>query len=109
MNLNVWKLLGVICSGIWLLVSGWFAAFISVLSMAAPRPNMEYWSFKAFGYMVLKDIAPGYILFGVGPVIGFAILMNKLGHPLRSAQLIGLAICAIIPFVYFLLLVYWPY
>jgi hypothetical protein len=35
-------------------------------------------------------------------------LMKKLGHPLGRAQLIGLGICAIIPFVWFLLLVYWP-
>jgi len=107
MNLRAWKLVGVICLGIWLFVSGSFAGFITLLSMAAPPPNLEYWSFKAYVHMALKEIAPGYILFGVGPVIGFAILMKKLGHPLKSAQLIGLAICAIIPFLYFLLIVYW--
>jgi len=110
MNLNAWKLVGVICSGIWLLVSGWLTAFISVFSLEAPppNPNQKYRSFKVVVYMLLKDIAPGYILFGVGPVIGFAILMKKLGHPLGSTQLIGLGMCAIIPFVWFLLLVYWP-
>lgn len=110
MNLNAWKLVGVICLGIWLLVSGWVTAFISVLILAAPpqNPNLAYWSFNEFGYRLLKDIAPGYILFGVGPVVGFAILMKKIGHPLGSAQLIGLGICAIIPFAWFLLTVYWP-
>jgi hypothetical protein len=118
MNLNAWKLVGVICSGIWLLVSGSVTALISLIGLAClfepkPRnPNPEYWSFKVFGYVLLKDIrpwmAPGYILFGAGPVIGFAILMSKLGHPLGSVQLIGLGICAIIPFVWFLLAAYWP-
>jgi hypothetical protein len=39
-------------------------------------------------------------LLGVGPVIGFAILMNKQGHRLGWTQLIGLGICAIIPFIW---------
>jgi hypothetical protein len=118
MNLNAWKLLGVICSGIWLLISGWVTAVISIICLGltfAPEPEKPkpgYWSFKMFGYVLLNDIrlwiAPGYLLFGVGPVIGFALLMNKLSHPLGSAQLIGLGICAVIPFVWVLLMVYWP-
>ena len=108
MNLNVWRLIGVICLGIWLLVLGWVAAIISIISLAAhpPNSNLKYWSFNVFGYMLLKDIAPGYILLGVGPASGFALLMNKLGHPLGRTQLIGLGICAIIPFAWLLLLVY---
>ena len=107
MSLRAWKLVGVICSGIWLFVSGCFAGLIILFSMAAPPPNSEYWSFNTYVHMALKDIAPGYILFGVGPVIGLGIWMKKMGDPLGRAQLIGLAICAIIPFLYFLLIVYW--
>jgi hypothetical protein len=110
MNLNAWKQFGVICSGLWLMVSGLVTALISLMAliaMFAPNPpEPGYWSVKVFGY-VLKDIRlwiiPGYILFGLGPVIGFAVLMNKLGHPLGSAQLIVLGTCAAIPFVWFLL------
>src|SRR5262249_40602863 len=49
----------------------------------------------------LRDItAAGYTLLGVGPVIGFAIWLKKQDHPLRWTQLIGLGICAIIPFIW---------
>jgi hypothetical protein len=91
MNLNDWKMFGVICSGLWLFVSGFFAA---TMALFAPNP----------GYELLRNILPLYIVFGLGPVIGFALKMIGQGHPLGSAQLIGLGICAAIPFLCFLLL-----
>jgi hypothetical protein len=88
-DVNVWKVLGIIYSGIWLLVSGWVAAsFYAIVPEGARFTDVR------------NIIAAGYILLGVGPVIGFAILMNKQGHRLGWTQLIGLGICAIIPFIW---------
>ena len=70
-DVNVWKVLGLIYCGIWLLVSGWFAAsFYAIVPEGARFTEVR------------NIIAAGYILLGVGPVIGFAILMNKQGHRL---------------------------
>ena len=88
-DVTVWKVLGLIYCGIWLLVSGWFAATIFA---TIPRYDR---------FAELRDItAAGYTLLGVGPVIGFAIWLKKQDHPLRWTQLIGLGICAIIPFIW---------
>jgi hypothetical protein len=107
-NLNPWQQVGVICLGAWLLVSGWVTAFISFLILTSPPPNsVPYYEVNFARISLLNDIAPGYILFGVGPVIGFALLMKILGHPLGRTQLIGLGICAIIPFVLVLLYPFW--
>jgi len=101
MNLNAGKMVAVIFLGLWLLGSGFFTAMMALFAQLAPDP----------GYVRLKEtlaeIIPGYILFGLGPVIGFAVLANKLGHPLGNDQLIGLGICAVIPFLWFLLLRFW--
>jgi len=88
-DVGVWKVLGLIYSGIWLLVSGWVAATLSAI---IPRDSR-------FTDLRITTHA-GYILLGVAPVIGFAIAMNKQGHPLRWTQLIGLGICAITPFIW---------
>ena len=88
-DVNVWKVLGIIYSGIWLLVSGWVAAsFYAIVPEDARFTEVR------------NIITAGYILLGVGPVIGFAILMNKQGHRLGWTQLMGLGICAIIPFIW---------
>jgi uncharacterized membrane protein len=88
-DVTVWKVLGLIYCGIWLLVSGWVAA-----SFYAIVPEGDRFT------EVRNTIAAGYILLGVGPVIGFAIWLKKQDHPLRWTQLIGLGICAIIPFIW---------
>ncbi len=88
-DVNVWKVLGIIYSGIWLLVSGLVAAsFYAIVPEGARFTEVR------------NIIAAGYILLGVGPVIGFAIWLKKQDHPLRWTQLIGLGICAIIPFIW---------
>jgi hypothetical protein len=88
-DVTVWKALGLIYCGIWLLVSGWFAAsFYAIVPEGARFTEVR------------NIIAAGYILLGVGPVIGFAIWLKKQDHPLRWTQLIGLGICAIIPFIW---------
>jgi len=95
MNLNAWKQFGVICSGIWLLLSGLVTAWKAIEALFT-----EDYVF----YALLVKILPVYILFGLGPVIGFAVLMNRLGHPLGRVGLMCLEICAAIPFLWFLLL-----
>jgi len=97
MNLNAWKQFGVIFSGLWLLVSGFVTGFIAFVAMFGPDP----------GSLLLNEILPGYILFGLGPVLGFAILMYRQGNPLGIVELIGLGICAAIPFLWFLLIRFW--
>ena len=98
MNLNAWKRFGVICSGLWLIVSGFFTALAVLFTQLAPDP----------GYVRLKNDLPEiiscYVLFGLAPVIGFAVLMKRQGHPLGIVEWIGLGICTALPFLYFLLL-----
>jgi len=94
MNLIAWKQFGVICSGIWLLVSGLVTAWKTIEALFTEDYLL---------YALLMKILPVYILFGLGPVIGFAVLMNRLGQPLGSVVLMCLGICATIPFLWFLL------
>jgi hypothetical protein len=108
MNKNAWKELGYICSLLWLLAAGAIAILFWLLAELAkgnlgPSPA-GYWAIEMFGYVLVEDwrpwIGPGYIMFGVGPVIGYALLMKRLGHALNPSRLIGLGISAAIPFVW---------
>jgi hypothetical protein len=108
MNKNAWKELGFICSLLWILAVESIASLYWLFAEIAkgnlgPSPA-GYWAIEVFGYVLVEDcrpwIGPGYILFGVGPVIGYALLMKKLGHPLERSSLIGLGIWAAIPCVW---------
>jgi hypothetical protein len=108
MNKNAWKELGYICSLLWLLAAGAIAILFWLLAELAkgnlgPSPA-GYWAIEMCGYVLVEDwrpwIGPGYIMFGVVPVIGYALLMKRLGHALNLSRLIGLGISAAIPFVW---------
>jgi hypothetical protein len=113
MNKNAWKELGFICSLLWIgAVESIASLYWLFAGLAGPSPA-GYWAIEVFGYVLVEDCRPwigsGYILFGVGPVIGYALLMKKLGHPLDRSSLIGLGIWAAIPCVWLVgpALVHW--
>lgn len=107
MNKNTWKKAGVVCSSLWLFAAGCLSSLYWVCAQLAkgnPYPN------PAKGIETTPDIIFNYILFGVGPVIGFTLLMKKLDQPLERAAIITLVICGAFPFAWLLLLLFpWPF
>jgi hypothetical protein len=107
MTKNKWKDFGIICSAVWLVAAGliaivcWFFAELAMRNLS-PSPEV-HWAIEVFGYVLGEDIRswifPGYILFGVGPVISFVLLMKKLGHPIEGSRLIALGLWGAFPFV----------
>jgi hypothetical protein len=106
MDKNALKKIGLTCSAVWLVAVGSIAVVCWVfaqLSKGNIGPSPEgYWAIEVFGYVLVEDsrpwIFPGYILFGVGPVISFVLLMKKLGHPIEGSRLIALGLWGSIPF-----------
>jgi hypothetical protein len=106
MNRTVWKIFGSVCAAIWMLTAGfiaWIYIIFAIYILGYPDPpKPEYFS-GPLGFLMLK-VGPmagviGYILFGLGPVVCFTLLMKKLRMPLEPAYLIGLSICASAPVI----------
>jgi hypothetical protein len=96
-----WKVIGVICSIIWLLAVGSLANmfFGLILLMSEMKPQTS----SSTEVLLMLLVSPlGYILVGIGPVWAMIRLMKKRHSPMTFAYLISLTICAAIPLVAFL-------
>ena len=99
-NKKAWKTAGVICSSLWLFAAGCFSCIYWICAQLAkgnPYPH------SAKGVDTTPDIIFNYMLFGVGPVIGFTLLMKKLDQPLEPSAIAALVICGALPFAWLLL------
>jgi len=94
MKTELWKRLGIILSSLWLLVSGYFALLLFFFAEDAPRSQ---W------LQIRIHCVLNYIVFGLGPVLGFILLMRRRHEPLSYAALTVLAFLAAGPIVLFLL------
>src|SRR5262245_49461518 len=95
---NVWKRIGIILSGLWLLVAGYFECFVICFYSEVPR-SVYLWT------QSLSMLA--YIVFGLGPVLAFILLIKQRYEPIGDRALTVFALIAAIPiflvFMYLLL------
>ena len=94
MKTDLWKILGVILSALWLLVTGYF--LLLGFFFAEDAPGSQW--LKIRSQFVLT-----YVVFGLAPVLGFILLMNRRDEPLSYSALTVLASLAAIPIVLILL------
>jgi hypothetical protein len=94
MKTSLWKRLGVILSALWLLAAGYYALLGFFFAEDASRSQWPQIRF----YFALN-----YIVFGLAPVLGFILLMNRRDEPLSYSALTVLASLGSIPIVLILL------
>ncbi len=97
MKTELWKRLGVILSALWILIVGYFVVMFSFFAENAPR---SAW------LQILSDFGFFYVVFGLGPVLGFILLMNRLDDPLSKTALTVLASLAAIPIILVMVVVF---
>jgi hypothetical protein len=85
-------LLGIILSGLWLLVAGYFECFVICFYGEVSR-SVYLWT------QSLSMLA--YIVFGLGPVLAFILLMKKRYEPIGYRALTVLALFAAGPIFLF--------
>ena len=100
---DVWKRIGIILSALWLLVAGCFEGlvicFANELMSRSLMSRSEYlWTLS------LSMLA--YIVFGLGPVWAFILLMNKRYEPIDYRALRVLVFFAASP-IFVVLYVLW--
>jgi uncharacterized membrane protein SirB2 len=91
---DLWKILGVILSALWLLVAGYFLLLVFFFAEDAPRS--EWLRIRLYCLLT-------YSVFGLAPVLGFILLMKRRYEPLGFSALTVLASLAAIPIVLILL------
>ena len=94
---DVWKRIGIILSALWLLVAGFFEGFVICvygLMFGSPRSE-DLWTLS------LSLLA--YIVFGLGPVLAFVLLIKKRYEPIGYRALTVLALFAASPIFWVLL------
>jgi len=91
---DLWKILGVILSALWLFAAGYYALLGFFFAEDASRSQ---WPQIRFYY------ALNYIVFGLAPVLGFILLMKRCDQLLGFSALTVLASLAAIPIVLILL------
>ena len=94
MNNDLWKIFGVLSSVLWLLAVGFYATLAFFFALDAPESQQPR--------LQLASVFE-YIVFGLGPVCGFILLMKKRYEPIGFSGLVVLATCAAIPLALFLL------
>jgi hypothetical protein len=94
MKTDLWKILGVILSALWLSVAGYFLLLGFFFAEAAARSQ---W------LQIRSQFALTYVVFGLAPVLGFILLMKRRYEPLGFSALTVLASLAAIPIVLILL------
>jgi hypothetical protein len=94
MKTDLWKILGVILSALWILVAGYSALLGFFFAEDAPRSK---W------LQIRLYFALSYIVFGLVPVLGLILLMKRCDEPLSYTTLTVLASVAAIPIVLALL------
>ena len=87
---GMWKTLGIILSVLWLLATGGYLGLVFVFSGEAP-------GLQKLGILLSHVLA--YIVFGLGPVLGFILLMKRYDDPIGYAALTVLAMCTASPIV----------
>ena len=93
----IWKYIGIICSGLWLIVAGYIASLFYLAVMLAAgsqHPPVRDQTANVWGVIL------AYLLLGIGPVVGFIFAMIQQRRPLGYIALISLAICAAYPFIW---------
>jgi predicted membrane metal-binding protein len=85
---DVWKRIGIILSALRLLVAGYCQVCVLFYSEGVPRSE----------YLWTQSLALlAYILFGIGPVLAFILLMKKRYGPIGYRALTVLALFAASP------------
>jgi len=92
---DVWKRIGIILSALWLLVAGYFEGL--AICFYGEMSRSEYLWTQSL-YML------AYIMFGLGPVLAFILLIKKRYEPIGYRALTVLALFAASPI--FLVLLY---
>jgi hypothetical protein len=91
---DVWKRIGIILSALWLLVAGCFEGVVICFYGEASRA--EYlWTQSLYGL--------AYIVFGLGPVLAFILLIKKRYEPIGYRALTVLTLFAASPIFWVLL------
>ena len=91
---DVWKRIGIILSALWLLVAGCFEGL--VICFYGKVSRAEYlWTQSLYGL--------AYIVFGLGPVLAFILLIKKRYEPIGYRALTVLALFAASPIFWVLL------
>jgi hypothetical protein len=85
---DVWKGIGIILSALWLLVAGYFEGWVICFYSEVPR-SVYLWT------QSLSMLA--YIVFGLGPVLAFILLIKKRYEPIGYRALTVLALFAASP------------
>jgi hypothetical protein len=85
---DVWKRMGVVLSALWLLVAGYFEGLVICFYSEVPR-SVYLWT------QSLSMLA--YIVFGLGPVLAFILLIKKRYEPICYSALTVLALFAASP------------
>ena len=91
---DVWKRIGIILSALWLLVAGFFEGL--AICFYGEMPRSEYLWTQSL-YML------AYIVFGLGPVLAFVLLIKKRYEPIGYRALTVLALFAASPIFWVLL------
>ncbi len=91
---DAWKRVGISLSALWLLATGYFAGLAFGFSGEAPSSER---------LQIQLSIVLAYIVCGIGPVLGFILLMKRRDEPIGYAALTVLAFCAASPIVTILL------
>jgi uncharacterized membrane protein SirB2 len=94
MKTDLWKILGVILSALWLLVAGYFLLLGFFFAEEASRS--EWLQIRLYCLLT-------YSVLGLAPVLGFILLMKRRDEPLGFSALTVLASLAAIPIVLILL------
>lgn len=85
---DVWKRIGIILSVLWMQVAGYFQACMLFYSEGVPRSE----------YLWTQSLALiAYIVFGLGPVLAFILLMKKRYGPIGSRAWTVLALFSASP------------
>ena len=93
---DVWKRIGVVLSALWLLVAGYFEGLVICFYSEAPR-SVYLWT------QSLSMLA--YVVFGLGPVLAFILLIKKRYEPIGYRALTVLALFAVSPIFWVLMYV----